>query len=200
MSNTIRYDDHMCMHELLHSWEESIDSNIKNDYINRLLDTLKTKDTVEIYVNMYTLMGIPSHMENLLVDVPNIKTVRFILDNSEYNYAGYIPYRYHTEPDWNDSWIPKMFEFTDNVYRNLNIEFTFDMHSIIEQTHMPEDHFNKNIEFLKRLRWKTYAMTSMFSYTFSKHYGATAYWFETLNRYNPSFTAQAWDSLVTGKY
>jgi hypothetical protein len=199
MSNAIRYDDHLCMHELLHSWK-FYKPNIHEYFLSDLLTLIKTTDTIEVYVNMYTLHGIPSHMENLLVDIPNIKTVRFILDEDKYNYVGYIPYKYHSEPDWNNPWIPKVFDFPDNVKNNLNIEYTFDINSIVERETMPQEHFNKNIEYLKCLQWNTYETVNKFSYTFDKHYGATAYWFDTLNRYNPEFTKQHWDQLVTGKY
>lgn len=188
----------MCMHELLHSWEFT-KSNVHEDFWNNLFLQLKSTDTVKIYVNMYTLHGIPSHMENILVDIPNIKTVRFILDNSEYNYAGYIPYRYHTEPDWNDSWIQTVFDFSDNVKNNLNIEYTFDINSIVERETMPLEHFDKNIEYLKRLQWNTYKTVNKFSYTFDKFFGATAYWYGILNRYNPQFKKKDWDNLIMGK-
>lgn len=198
MPNAIRYDDHLCMHELLHSWEFNKE-NIHEVFLDDLMKLLKTTDTVVVHVNMYTLMGIPSHMENLLVDIPNIKRVRFMLDSNDYNNAGYVPARHHSEPDWIEKWIPHMFEFSDNVKNNLEIEYTFDVNSIVELDTMPQEHFDKNIEYLKKLQWKAYTSVNKFSYTFDDFYGATAYWFEVLNRYNPSFTKEDWDILVTGE-
>ena len=54
-------------------------------------------------------------------------------------------------------------------------------------------------EFIKRLIWKVHS-DDKFSYTFDYQYGSTAYWYETLNRYNPAFTKQHWDQLVSGEY
>lgn len=200
-SSYVNYDDHACMHELLHSYMYRHLSSYEFDQY--MVQQLKNTDHIIVNLNMYTIFGLGGHFKNLIIDYPHIKNVTVTVDNRDWNSLEYIPLRYTNDPNSEDrySWLNNyVSESTSDVKDQLNINCTFLESDFKERTHMNLDHYNKNIKYIKSLRWKDYNARHFFQDLTidTADWGFAEYIYSILKRYNKFFSESDWDNLVSG--
>lgn len=197
----VNYDDHACMHELLHSYMYRHLNSYEFDQY--MIQQLKNTDHIIVNLNMYTIFGLGGHFKNLVIDYPHIKNVTISVDRRDWNSLEYIPLRYTHDLDSADrySWLNNYIsENILDVKDHLTFNCNFSESDFKERTHMNLDHYNKNIKYIKSLRWKDYDGRHFFQdlKIDTTEWGFAEYIYSILKRYNKFFNESTWDNLVSG--
>lgn len=176
--NMIRYDGHVCDHEILH---RKVLGNL--DYMENLFEMLSSDDAIQLDVNLYTIPNITCHLENLVQDFPNIKTVMLTASNNRFDSICY-------------SDVFKFFNLrhiTELTQHHHEFIVAFDWHEFKNKKQMPFCHFNDNLIFLRGLYWSDNPEVYM-SDNF-KNDTSYSHWFKSLSQYH-NITEHYWDNLI----
>lgn len=181
-SNIVRYDGHMCNHELLHRLRSQNDDVT---YEEEFTKALKNTDTIITDVNMYTLPGLANHFKDLRTDYPNIKNI--LLTASSCQNFDSVCYSDVFER-FNHEHITHM----DDEYHNIVKLFSYDAFKKSES--MPLSHLIDNVDFLRSLYWVD-ELNNYTSVNFEITDSIYMHWYLSIKQYWP-VTFSDWDEII----
>lgn len=187
----IRYDGHMCIHEMLHrkkgGYEES------QTWLESVLPTV---DVVHVEVSFFNIHMVEEHIRIMQFDYPNIKKIIVNKTSVNYKIPGYNV-GFIVNPRNNDLQLKRneFYSFNSNNNLQINPDTTIVIDDSLYKIHarsIPNHHTRLLLEEMKTLFWVKQDVDSYLRVPNTQSH-VYPFWFLPLNRSNGSIT---WTDVV----